>query len=75
MNETNVISLRKTPRAKPKSDHEQMADGIRKLYRKLCAAIDAATSAGLHVEVFLDSGDVYGGNKVRSRDVKITKKL
>ena len=76
MAESNVVTLHKE-RRRPvvKAGEEKLADDIRKLYRKLCKAIDQATIAGLKVKVFLDSDDTYGGGRVRERTVEITKKL
>jgi hypothetical protein len=75
MNESNVVALHKKVRAPTKSGDQQLADDVRKLYRKLCTAIDKATGAGLDVKVYLDSSDTYGANKVRTRNVEITKKI
>jgi hypothetical protein len=71
----NVVTLPGKQRASGKRGDEKLADDIRKLYRKLCNAIDLATQANLHVEVFLDSKDTYSGNRVRGREVIVTKKL
>jgi hypothetical protein len=75
MAESNVVRLHGKSRPEAKHGDEKLADDIRKLYRKLCTAIDKAAQAGLQVEVYLDSKDTYSGNRVRGRDVKITKKI
>lgn len=76
MNEQpKVVSFPGQRKRATKSGDGVLADEIRKLYRKLCAAIDKATDAGLNVECYLDSTDTYGNNKVRSKDITITKKL
>lgn len=74
----NVVQLNNNPmkRAAPKkAGDDKLADDIRKAQKKLCRAIDAATKAGLKIELLLDASDTWGGGKVRCRDVKITKGL
>lgn len=74
--ETNIVSIKTRRRSAPKTPEAKACDDIRKLYRKLCDAIDhARRDLKLDVKVYLDSSDTYGHNLVRGKEIIITKKL
>lgn len=73
MAESNVIALPKAKAPKRKTP-ETIANDVRKAYRVLERALNAAHEAGLKVRCFIDATDRYNYG-VRTHEVEISKNL
>jgi hypothetical protein len=74
MAQADVVNFPKNPKSTKRKTPESLAADVRKAYRALERALNAAHEAGLTVRASIDATDRYAYG-VRTHDVEITKKV